>query len=729
MATIQYWPGARVVIVKSFGQSDKATQDQVIQLDLTQAINIRTMRTVRNSPGTFSVSLFDKDNTLIAPDDPVTDIHNLFASSVSQKSIDTSQTVPSTKNSATANYYEFRSFAEWKAFEHIALEDPGTGIRLATFYRREAGSGGVVGDIIARWSIDENGNFLTIPPNADVYNDGDSITGILQDGKTRNFTVRKFANELMLTQFSPRLTSGRCKIAPMDRIVIFYTKRFVQNGNGYSIATNQHTELIRSFTGLVNRASVSYSEGRAMVEIEGEDITKYMRVALVNLKPAGRVKASSNRSPLDQNIITGYDEPVSQGAKFGGISAANMIRYLTLGMDGLVGMTRKEIVSGALTDQGVGQYNLGSTNAPQTQTFDAQTKTYQIKDNKGKVTDTIYTADISRVLGSLFQKSSVHVIDVAKFSEQSYQPYNIDTSAFTEWQGDYKPRRDLAYEIAEEINFVFYADRNGEIWFRPPRYSNQWILAAPNPSMYVLDDQSIISFSLIETDEQVVTNIIASTVGDQKTTPDDALKETGQNFATYQDNTLVMKYGNRLMVMHNSLIKQKTRAYMYFYAKNRLQQLLSERLQGSITITGRPEIDEGMPVFVPFLNMVYNAETVEDSMEVGGTFTTTVSLSHGRKPWDFIPEFLTYGKDLAGAFVDTTPSQKKSQVQSDQPQLDQNPDFVATPDLKKRIRAYFNEENSTNTVDSVTVSKNSLQSAPSSPAADTTSLARRDLKK
>jgi spore germination protein YaaH len=73
--------------------------------------------------------------------------------------------------------------------------------------------------------------------------------------------------------------------------------------------------------------------------------------------------------------------------------------------------------------------------------------------------------------------------------------------------------------------------------------------------------------------------------------------------------------------------------------------LLADRLQGQITITGRPELDPGYPVVVPFGNRVYFAETVENSLQINNEYSTTISLSHGHKPWDFVPEFMTYGHD------------------------------------------------------------------------------------
>jgi len=80
------------------------------------------------------------------------------------------------------------------------------------------------------------------------------------------------------------------------------------------------------------------------------------------------------------------------------------------------------------------------------------------------------------------------------------------------------------------------------------------------------------------------------------------------------------------------------------YAKSILQRILASKYQGQITIPLRVELDPGRPVFIPIRNMLYYVETVEHDIDFGGKATTTLHLSYGRKPWEMLPELITYDK-------------------------------------------------------------------------------------
>jgi hypothetical protein len=52
--------------------------------------------------------------------------------------------------------------------------------------------------------------------------------------------------------------------------------------------------------------------------------------------------------------------------------------------------------------------------------------------------------------------------------------------------------------------------------------------------------------------------------------------------------------------------------------------------------------------------MIYYVETVEHSFTFGNTFTTTLHLSYGRKPWEFLPELLTFSENDEIYLTDAT---------------------------------------------------------------------------
>ncbi|MCP5940062.1 hypothetical protein NL351_29550, partial [Klebsiella pneumoniae] len=56
------------------------------------------------------------------------------------------------------------------------------------------------------------------------------------------------------------LQNGRCRIEPMDRIAIFLSKRYEKDNNGnFNIIQTPTTELVRTFTGLVNTVQCGYN--------------------------------------------------------------------------------------------------------------------------------------------------------------------------------------------------------------------------------------------------------------------------------------------------------------------------------------------------------------------------------------------------------------------------------------------------------------------------------------
>lgn len=57
-------------------------------------------------------------------------------------------------------------------------------------------------------------------------------------------------------------------------------------------------------------------------------------------------------------------------------------------------------------------------------------------------------------------------------------------------------------------------------------------------------------------------------------------------------------------------------------------------------------------MYIPFVNMIYWVETIEHSINFGQTFTTTLHLAYGHKPWEEITEILTQSYD-AMQFTDS----------------------------------------------------------------------------
>jgi hypothetical protein len=147
-----------------------------------------------------------------------------------------------------------------------------------------------------------------------------------------------------------------------------------------------------------------------------------------------------------------------------------------------------------------------------------------------------------------------------------------------------------------------------------------------------------------------------------------------------------MKYGQRFFTASNPIINTKDRREksLIAYGKSLLQRLLASKYQGQVTITGRPEINQGRPVYIPILNRIYYVETVEHELTFGNQFITTLSLSYGRKPWEYLPELMSFSAQDEVYMTDASLYQQLEVISSKQKQ-----------DIKNPNTAYNTEVNTT----------------------------------
>jgi hypothetical protein len=111
----------------------------------------------------------------------------------------------------------------------------------------------------------------------------------------------------------------------------------------------------------------------------------------------------------------------------------------------------------------------------------------------------------------------------------------------------------------------------------------------------------------------------------------------------YEDPSLVRKYGRRMQVVNHPYITESISCF--YYAKSLLIRLNAARFVGTITILGRPELRMHMPIYIPTRNMIYYITGIDHNLTFGGTFTTSLQLKYGHKPWEVIPEILDYNTE------------------------------------------------------------------------------------
>lgn len=655
--TTHYYPNAMLIFVSSYQKDKNNTPDYVIASNIGNVKEISSIKvslTVKASPGTLNATIVNTGGKFYREDDPEEEIPILYNYSNNKKRInisslgkqvdypsynkETTQTAKdfriqsiSTKAYKTktvdepGNFYEFKSYKDWKNFEHYIFEDKKNGKRYPLFYNRNSS-----GDISEYWTFDEEGKII-------VFDDPFLLQHILNhssfsmdvDGETRVFTLHKYSNKFFTDDFKDKtiqgITSkyrrGKCRIEPMDRVICFMSKRFVDND----------LDMERVFTGVVNSVEDSYSGNEEIINIQAEDVTKYMRISYINVNPALLLGKELDINQTPDQKITVWTTILK------GLTAPDIIRLVTLGGNYLLKKTPN-----TQNIDGIEFYDIGGTPKIGTRirvsSEDGSFVEVDGKGNRRKIS-------IRQMLGALFTTSTVHVVDPFRNKNthlKGFRPYELSLStSWSYYQGEWKTRREIADRVAEDTHFVFYADKNGEIWFHPPRFSNAWILGNENPKTYVIDTDSIISYGFIESDQNIYSSVYVSTEPDFGY---DSLSSYGWYQKSVRDDGVTLKYGQRFFTASNPIINTKDRRdqSIIAYAKSLLQRLLAGKYQGQVTITGRPEINQGMPVYIPLVNRIYYAESIDHNFNFGGQFTTTLSLSYGRKPWEYLPELMSF---------------------------------------------------------------------------------------
>lgn len=614
---------------------------------------INTEITTRNNPGTFNATLFHTSKNLMLPDEPEVEIAQLYKQSTSKQTIDlgadaertsTGKKLSNYSNIANAeegNFYKTPSFTSWKESLNLVLEDQESGIRYPLLILDSTTGSSEY------WTFDIDGNIYNFSQSEiDAVTDGGEITF-----KTRRFLLFKKPNSLFTDLYkdinahgnNPTLfNNGRCRIQSMDKVAIFATERFTP--------ANTQPKLIKIFTGVVNNVEDSYAEGKATINISGEDVTKYMKISLININPSLQVNNTSDVLETSDQQITIWSDI------FKGMTAVDIVKACTIGMK-----RGEKLSDGRKNDlpydiAGIGDYLLQSDfkNLKQIKFSKDENTFVEIEPIGGKNTKISF----QQVLQNLFKSSTVHICDPYSKNQKlfGFRPYEISLqNSWSFYQGDWKTRREIAYRAAEDCHFVFYADRNGELWFQPPRFSNSWILGASNPDVYIIDTPSIISYGFVESDENIFTAVYMST---EPPFGMDGAQSLGLYSKSFVDEGAILKYGFRVFTGSNPVINiadkkgssggdftlalnEKGEKSIIIFAKSLLQRLLAQKYQGQITILGRAELDPNRPVYIPYRNQIYYVETVSHQISFGGQFTTTLHLSYGRKPWEQLPELMT----------------------------------------------------------------------------------------
>jgi len=667
-STNEYKPQAQVIFVKKFqSASDKLTPQDAITVasnvgDLKEISSITVELTVKNNPGTFSLTLVDTNNKFIIPDNPTTEIPAIFNNSKrkiihGKAVVETSNTpnlkienIGATQETNLGTFYEFQTWEEWKEFKHIfvaPVNGPGLGKTYPTQYIRDIATG----EIIERWAINSAGNIIYVSTTSDEEKElqeslskGSYVSkslNIFKDGSDetqQQFHIYFLRNKQLFSEYKDTkeqgqeetsFRRGRCKISPMDRVVIFLSPT--------KYDTSQ--VLVRAFTGVVSSVQEGYSENNNTITISGEDVTKYLQVSIINVNPALQL---SPDNPVDQ---TPEQNIQIWSSYFSGMGIIDIVKAMLIGNKRIGSQGYSQFIDG------VGVFRFTDTPDGYDLIFDASENVWKYSKEPNKTPYKI--ASFQDALGILFGQSSVHIYDMfhKNIKLKGFDPYRLSLGTnFSFFQADFKTRREILYKCAEDTNFSFFADRNGEIWFRPQYFSNAHILQHQDGT-YVIHNKDIISFGFVEDDSRIYTSVYVTT---EPPLGYSGYATLGGLSGSHRDENSILKYGIRIFATSNPIIREVGQGVdessaltqiaknAQVYAKSLLQRLLASRYQGQITIPGRVTLAPGYPVYIPIRNKIYFVETVTHNYSYGGSFQTTLHLNYGRKPWDHIAELLTY---------------------------------------------------------------------------------------
>lgn len=213
-----------------------------------------------------------------------------------------------------------------------------------------------------------------------------------------------------------------------------------------------------------------------------------------------------------------------------------------------------------------------------------------------------------------------------QFNLGAIQAYVQSISQYGEvnlFESTYETKMDMVQQVCDKTGFEFYQDADGDFVFKPPMYN----LDTSSSRIYRLEDEDIIdiSFSMKEPEATYVTI---------KGSHFKNLKDTGTEgeFGTrgqYIDYKLVAQYGWREGSMETDFFTNP-RA-MFYACVNRLDILNIQTYSGSATIPLRPELRQGYPVYIPYLDSFYYVTNISHSFSFGGGCTSSLELSARRK--------------------------------------------------------------------------------------------------
>lgn len=580
--------------------------------------------------GKFNVLINNANNKYFVADDMVAEISNLksgsagkFMSSIDGKRVEIADSAAAL---TWENAQDFLNSEVIQRVRHHPSSEEHSGLMSILYtdgtdykyklYPKDANSAGAAktADTPGKESDEErfNKNIQTLSAS--------EVTDLLKNVEKQSAFFEKYGGQL---------ENGRCVFMPMQLMVCLLTRRFKSK--------NDPDDMIVAFTGFIDSVSDEFDGKTNMLRIQGSDVSKIMHVTQANVNP----------SLFESGLPGGGQYKIWQN-RFSGQQGWEIIKTLVLGGDD----------AEDFNVYGTGHFIYNAEYDPSSsvagKTVEKQAVITGLKFQAGEWLEEGTAGD--KLDNLFFSPGRVHIqvlpFDVASKGLRDLSVYKtIFGASFQNWQNEYRSHLEIANEVAQLSNYEFYADQFGDLWYHQPRFDNYHILTHPEPETYILREDDIISHQFTENDQDVVTSLYVAGQPNYVETSPQIIKMTG----FYEDSSLLRKYGRRMLSISHPYITQAKDCF--YFAKSWMTRINAARFVGSITILGRPELRVHMPVYVPMRNMVYYITEISHKFTYGQSFTTTLQLKYGRKPWEILPEILDYsipGK-LSAEFINKNP--------------------------------------------------------------------------
>lgn len=461
---------------------------------------------------------------------------------------------------------------------------------------------------------------------------------------------------------------------------------FESNDMVFVNITDLNGKLRRVFTGYISSAKTQTILGESLLTniiIECEDTLKRLTQSRTNVYPSlNLAEAGGNRlSALNPNIADKLPHEIVAGimgrAYADLYTAAGFKSKLTAIRNGAKSGNEARAKAAQDEDRLVNSYlRLGATgNAEFPFILAEKSNTNQVeavsvngdtvKDGVRKVAipkrvygfRRIHQIDARNLLDGIFSGTlptqNSDVDELAFIVDGTEQPaYKLTFSGqvnlfVSEWKSSYE----LLQNIASNIGYEFYMDPSGVVMFRPMNITlpfdfptdgrgidSQALRASLDSntarvgSEYWLDSKYIQHQEYTESDIGIFT--IAYVIGDHTLFDAAGLQLWG---GVAVDVAKFLRLGARVAPVVQKL-NLTVREACATYAKALLTRLNANASTAVVRYTGDSRLRPGNPVWIPHRNRIYYVTSVEHSFEVGGAYTTTLTLKYGRRPISLAPK-------------------------------------------------------------------------------------------